>query len=95
MQNTFQSPIERACSIVGGQSAMAKHLSVTPAAVNQWVKGARPVPARHCPSIESLANGNVTRQDLRPGDWMKFWPELKPSASIKIKRRTQSQAPPE
>ena len=62
--------ISNACAAVGGQSAMAGLLKVTPATVNQWVSGKRPVPAERCPAIERETQGAVTCEDLRPDvDW--------------------------
>jgi DNA-binding transcriptional regulator YdaS (Cro superfamily) len=46
------------------QAAVARHLQVTPQAVNQWVKGLRPVPPKHVLVIE--ADTGVTRHELRP-----------------------------
>lgn len=66
--------IKRACDAVGGQSVLARSLDVSAAAVNQWVKGVRPVPARFCRAIEDLTG--VSRRDLRPEDWRDWWPEL-------------------
>jgi len=48
----------------GGQAALARELKITPQAVNQWVTGRRPVPARLALRIEELTG--VTRHDLRP-----------------------------
>ncbi|EEC7892400.1 YdaS family helix-turn-helix protein, partial [Escherichia coli] len=36
---------KRACAVVGGQSAMARLLGVSPPSVNQWIKGVRQLPA--------------------------------------------------
>lgn len=47
----------------GGQAALARLLDVSPQAVNQWVKGARPVPEKHCPAIE-VASG-IRCEELR------------------------------
>jgi len=59
-------PIDRAVDIVpGGQAELARSISVTPQALNQWVKGIRPVPAKHCIAIELATNGAVTRYQLR------------------------------
>lgn len=69
--------LHAACVITGGQAALSRQLGVTAAAVNQWLKGLRPVPARHCVAIEAATKGAVTRQDLRPNDWQLIWPELK------------------
>lgn len=60
-------PIERAIEAAGaGQKGMAEALGVTPQAVNQWVTGDRPVPAKHCIAIETACAGKVTRHELRP-----------------------------
>ena len=68
--DTFLSPIERACSALGSQAALAGVLNVTPGAVNQWVTTHRPIPAERCPDIERATNGAVTREELRPDvDW--------------------------
>jgi DNA-binding transcriptional regulator YdaS (Cro superfamily) len=34
------------------------------------------VPIEHCVRIERASAGQVTRKDLRPGDWQEYWPEL-------------------
>lgn len=34
-----------------------------------------------CVSIERASNGAVTRQELRPEDWHRIWPELAEQAA--------------
>lgn len=68
--------IQTACKALGSQRAMAEALNVTPATVNQWVSGVRPVPVERCPAIEVATAGKVTRRDIRPDDWWLVWPEL-------------------
>lgn len=68
--------IEKSCTYLGSQKALADALGVTPATVNQWINGHRPVPVERCPEIERATSGQVTRRDLRPSDWWKIWPEL-------------------
>lgn len=34
--------------------------------VQSWIAGTRPVPAKHCPRIEELTNGEITRYELCP-----------------------------
>lgn len=70
------TPIEHACSIVGGVSALAALAGVKQPTVSQWAHGKRPVPPRFCPAIEQATGGAVTRRDLRPDDWAQIWPEL-------------------
>jgi DNA-binding transcriptional regulator YdaS (Cro superfamily) len=36
--------------------------------------------AELCVLIEQNSDSKVTRQDLRPNDWMKIWPELQVAA---------------
>lgn len=45
---------------------LARRLNLTPATVNQWVQGSRPVPPERCRAIEDATRGAVTRYDLRP-----------------------------
>lgn len=62
--------INTAIKHVGGISALAKALGVTPPTVHQWLKGQRPIPAERCPAIERLTNRMVTCEALRPDvDW--------------------------
>ena len=68
--------VQAACNAVDGQASLSRLLDVTAAAVNQWVKGLRPVPPKHCVAIERVTEGTVTRRDLRPHDWHLIWPEL-------------------
>ena len=68
--------VKKACAIAGSQALLARLLGVTPAVVYQWVSGLRPVPVRYCAAIERATAGAVTRQDLRPDDWVDIWPEL-------------------
>jgi len=68
--------IAQACRVVGSQAILANLIGVSPAAVNQWISGHRPIPIERCVSIERATNGAVTRRDLRPDDWRLIWPEL-------------------
>lgn len=71
---------------------LARLLHVSAAAVNQWVSGVRPVPARHCSAIEQATKGAVTRKDLRPKDWADYWPELAQAKDLDKPRRTKKGA---
>jgi len=60
-------------------SELAKSIGAPdPAQVRQWRHGysGRKPDAPYCVAIEQATNGAVTRQDLRPDDWQKIWPEL-------------------
>ncbi|WP_409219040.1 helix-turn-helix domain-containing protein [Escherichia coli] len=54
---------KQACAVVGGQSAMARLLGVSPPSVNQWIKGVRQLPAERCPAIERATRGEVLCED--------------------------------
>ena len=71
--DTQKLPIEEACDIVGSQAEMARILDVSPAMVNQLVKGLRPVPIEHCLTVERATKGRVTRKALRPKDFDRIW----------------------
>ncbi len=60
----------------GGKTKLAAAIGAHASDVSDWVSGSRSVPAHRCPEIERATSGAVTRRDLRPRDWMKFWPEL-------------------
>lgn len=57
-------------------ASLARKLDISPVLISQWKTGARPIPLERCFSIEQATNGQVTRKDLRPDDWMSIWPEL-------------------
>jgi DNA-binding transcriptional regulator YdaS (Cro superfamily) len=62
------SGISDACGRVGGISALARAIKVTPPTVHQWISGHRPIPVRRCPDIERETG--VPCEDLRPDvDW--------------------------
>ena len=71
-----EHPIDRAAACVGSQAALAASIGVTKGAVSQWKFEGRQVPVEHCALIEQLTGGVVTRRDLRPEDWQRYWPEL-------------------
>lgn len=71
--------IQKACEALGSQRAMSDSLTVTPATVNQWVSGIRPVPEDRCPAIERATSGAVTCEELLPAvAWVRIpdpdWP---------------------
>lgn len=67
----------------GRQSLLAKEIGAHSPDVCRWADGTRPVPVHFCPKIEVATNGQVTRRDLRPDDWMNIWPELKQTTKPK------------
>lgn len=76
------SPIQHACALAGGHSAIARALGITRAAVSQWATGVRPIPEERCPAIECATSGAVTCEELRPDvSWVRVldaaWPHPK------------------
>jgi len=53
-----------ATKIEGGQAALARLLEVSPQAVNQWCRGLRQIPEKHCPAIEAATG--VRCEAMRP-----------------------------
>ena len=56
----------RAVKIVGGQSALAKHLGVSQGCVWNWINRNNRISAEHVIGIERATNGQISRHDLRP-----------------------------
>lgn len=68
--------IARAVEICGGPSKLATILGVSAQAVCFWRDGKRNLPVELMTQIERATDGRVTRQQLRPDDWQRIWPEL-------------------
>lgn len=64
----------------GARSKLAAAIGAHRPDLSDWINGSRVVPAHRCLAIERATGGVVTRRDLRPQDWMKFWPELEVAA---------------
>jgi DNA-binding transcriptional regulator YdaS (Cro superfamily) len=60
----------------GTGAALARALGVHPVMVSQWSVGAKAVPLERCADMERATSGAVSRWDLRPADWPRYWPEL-------------------
>ncbi|MGH8158396.1 MAG: transcriptional regulator [Rhodanobacter sp.] len=58
--------IEKAITVAGGQTALARAINVSQGLVWQWCNGRLKVPAERCQGIEQATEGAVTRYDLRP-----------------------------
>lgn len=56
--------INRAVKVAGNQTKLASLLGVKQPAVNQWVKGHRPIPPMRAIAIEKLTG--VSREELCP-----------------------------
>lgn len=62
----------RAAELVGGISALARHLGVTNNTIYAWRDK---IPAERCAAIEKATGGRITRQEMRPD----LWPEPAPA----------------
>ena len=63
--------------LAGGHIKVARLLGYTDLRnVWPWTKGLKPFPPHHCFALERIFPGQVTRQELRPHDWQKHWPDL-------------------
>lgn len=75
----------------GRKVALAKAIGVPAPDVSRWLSGARPIPQKHGAAIESATGGLVTRQEMFPNDWQRYWPELaKPYEGVERRRDDQS-----
>lgn len=82
--------LDAAIRLIGGRKVLANMLDVSVAAVGNWkVRG---VPIEHCVAIEQAVNEQVTRKDLRPDDWHKYWPELAQAPANSAKAATEAVA---
>jgi len=71
--------IQKACALAGSQAELARMVGTTPAMMNQWVKGIRPVSDSFCAEIERVVKGAVTVEEISPStNWHrikdKTWP---------------------
>ena len=55
-------------------AGLARDLGLRRQNIQGWkVNG---IPARYCHQLEGMTGGKVTRKEMRPVDWMDYWPEL-------------------
>ena len=59
----------------GSQTALAKSIGAQISDVNAWCNGRRKIPPHFCKPIEEFTHGELTVKDLRPKDWMRYWPD--------------------
>lgn len=72
----FMDAVKRACELLGGISATATVLRVTPPTVHEWCTDRRQVPPKRALGLELALGGTMKRWDFRPDDWFEHWPEL-------------------
>ncbi|MBU3595112.1 helix-turn-helix domain-containing protein [Polynucleobacter sp. 86C-FISCH] len=69
-------PLNKAIEYVGNAGALASKLKVVPSTIANWKARTGMVPPKYCAKIEQITGGAITRQDLRPNDWLEYWPDL-------------------
>lgn len=79
METPNLAALRRAIEIAGSQRALATELQISPVAVGHWLldidhKSHRDVPPKQCVRIEQITHGQVGRRELRPHDWLEWWP---------------------
>lgn len=64
--------------MLGGVTTVAKMLGIKPPSVQGWLKTGIPEGRliELASEIEHRSKGAFTRQQLRPTDWQRIWPEL-------------------
>ena len=60
------TPLEKAVSMMGGQSALAAELGVSRQFLHQWLSGSRPIPILRAIEIERATDGRVRVEALLP-----------------------------
>ena len=75
-------PLDKSIEISGSITLLASRIGVVPSTISNWRARGCKIPPEHCVSIEQITDGVVTRKELRPSDWPKFWPELAGRAFI-------------
>lgn len=65
--------------LLGGVTAVAKKLRISPPAVCGWRKYGMPADKKMflAAEIEKQSNGELCRKKLFPEDWKFVWPEVK------------------
>jgi DNA-binding transcriptional regulator YdaS (Cro superfamily) len=74
----------------GRASRLAEKLGISRSYLSQLASGTSAISPERCVDIERETDGEVTRQDLRPDDWPRIWPELR-GAGPAARRRKDDQ----
>jgi len=82
----YMSTIHDAISLIGSHTKLARAVGVSVQSVCFWRDGKRSIAPDKCVAIEVATGGLVTRQDLRPDDWWKIWPELADADAANLSR---------
>jgi DNA-binding transcriptional regulator YdaS (Cro superfamily) len=68
----------------GRSSALARHLNLPLSFVSRMCTGDKPIPAEHALAIEEFTADEVTRQEMLPEVWPRYWKPgwLKPCGTV-------------
>ena len=80
--------IERAAKAVGSQTKLGEALGVTQQNISYW-KGAG-IPIEYGAAIEIATHAAVTRQEMWPDSWHKYWPELGAATANTAQKATKN-----
>lgn len=58
--------IKQLIAFFGSQEKLADALQVKQPTVSDWLRGRRPISAKHCIQLELITNGQFKAKDLRP-----------------------------
>ncbi|WP_174847193.1 transcriptional regulator [Yersinia artesiana] len=78
----------------GGVKKLASDLGISSSYLSQMASGLCPISPARCVEIEIATAGIVSRQELRPADWAKIWPELVFSVHYRHQRHNRSTLKP-
>lgn len=70
--------------------ALSREIKAHVPDVSRWASGERPIPAHRAAAIEQATKGRVTRQEMRPNDWQRIWPELAETAATHLVKAVRS-----
>lgn len=84
--------LERAISIAGGQTALAKKIGTYQQRVSAWSSRGQPVPPEFAIRIEIVTDGQVRAVDLRPDVFQGVRFELEPGAALWADRSERDMA---
>jgi DNA-binding transcriptional regulator YdaS (Cro superfamily) len=82
--------IERAAKAAGSQSKLAEALGVTQQNVSYWKSSG--IPMEYGAAVEVATQGAVTRKEMWPDSWHKYWPELAQSPADCMQAATKNVA---
>lgn len=74
----------------GAARRLAKAIEAHGPDVSRWISGERPIPAHRAAAIEQATKGQVTRQEMRPNDWQRIWPELAETSATHLVKAVRS-----